>query len=123
MDNSFSKKQLGLAVTCALALSFASGAAQAQTRGVPIDDRQVWVDQGKTQVWMNGFRECWHSAYGPPPGYGPCNPAPLAQYLPPPPPSPLALRHRGQEGRQGICLRSARTTPGRGSRTAGRGDR
>ena len=90
MDNSFSKKQLGLAVTCALALSFASGAAQAQTRGVPIDDRQVWVDQGKTQVWMNGFGECWHSAYGPPPGYGPCNPAPLAQYVPPPAPAPVA---------------------------------
>ena len=34
---------------------------------------------------MNGFGECWHSAFGPPPGYGPCNPAPVAQYVAPAP--------------------------------------
>jgi len=87
MKTSFGKNKPGLAVACALALSFASGAVVAQSNQ-PIDTRQVWVDQSQRQVWMNGFGECWHSAYGPPPTTGPCSPA-LAQYVaPPPPPAP-----------------------------------
>lgn len=85
MKNSFSRKQLGTAVACALALSFVSFAVQAQIGGVPADDRQVWVDHGQAQVWMNGFGECWHSAFGPPPSAGPCAPAPIAQYVAPAP--------------------------------------
>ncbi len=85
MKTSFSKKQVGIAVACALALSFVAGAARAQSRNIaPLADRQIWVDTSK-QVWMNGFGECWHSDYGPPPGYGPCNPAPIAQYVAPAP--------------------------------------
>ncbi len=73
MKTSFSKKQVGLAAACALALSIAAGTVQAQNFG-PANDRELWVNSG-TQVWKNGFGECWHSAYGPPPA-GECNPAP-----------------------------------------------
>jgi len=93
MKTSLSRKHLGLAVASALALSFAAGAVQAQSRGVPIDTRQVWVDQGQQQVWMNAYGECWHSAYGPPPTSGPCAPTPIAQYVPPPPaPAPAPVQ-------------------------------
>jgi OOP family OmpA-OmpF porin len=84
MKTSFSKNKLGLAVTCALALCFVSGAARAQM-GQPIDNRQVWVDQSQSQTWMSGFGECWHSAFGPPPSIGPCAPAKVAQYVAPAP--------------------------------------
>ena len=90
MKTSFSRKQLGLA--CALALSLASGIAQAQHNFGPNDTRELWVDTPKTQVWKNGYGECWHSAFGPPPGYNECNPAPVAQYVPPPPaPAPVVV--------------------------------
>ena len=86
MKTSFSRKQLGLA--CALAL--VAGAAQAQHNFGPNDTRELWVDTPKVQVWKNGYGECWHSAFGPPPGYNECNPAPVAQYVaPPPPPAPV----------------------------------
>jgi hypothetical protein len=85
MKTSFSKKQLGLAVTCALALGLASGAARAQHNFGPNDVRELWTDTPKAQVWKNGYGECWHSAFGPPPGYGECNPAPVAQYVAPAP--------------------------------------
>ena len=82
----FSSKQLGLAAACVLALA-ASNAAQAQ--GFPgfsaPDTRELWTEGSKAQVWRSGFGLCWHSAFGPPPGYGECNPAPVAQYVAPPP--------------------------------------
>lgn len=84
MKTSFTKKQLGLAATCALALSVLSGVAHAQHNFGPNDSRELWT-AAPVQVWKNGFGECWHSAYGPPPGYGECNPAPIAQYVPPAP--------------------------------------
>ena len=84
MKNSFNRKQLSLAVACALALGFASGAAQAQNFG-PTELRELWTDSPKAQVWKNGYGECWHSAFGPPPGYTECNPAPVAQYVAPAP--------------------------------------
>src|SRR5689334_22604557 len=82
MKTTFNKKQLPLAVACALALSFASSAARAQK--LTPDLRELWT-AAPTQVWKNGFGECWHSAFGPPPGYGECNPAPVAQYVAPTP--------------------------------------
>ena len=99
MKTSLSRKQLSLAAACALALGLASGVAQAQNFG-PNDSRELWTDTPKAQVWKNGFGECWHSAFGPPPGYSECNPAPVAQYVapapapvyvapPPPPPAPV----------------------------------
>lgn len=83
MKTSMTKKQLTLAVACALALGFVSGATNAQS--LRPDEREIWTDSAKVQVWKNGFGECWHSAFGPPPPYNECNPAPLAQYVAPAP--------------------------------------
>ena len=82
MKTTFNKNQLTLAVACALALGFASGAARAQNP--TSNERELWT-AAPTQVWKNGFGECWHSAFGPPPGYNECNPAPLAQNVAPAP--------------------------------------
>jgi OOP family OmpA-OmpF porin len=90
MKNSFTKKQLSLAVACALALGFASGAVRAQSIG-PAADRELWQDTPRAQIWKNGYGECWHSGFGPPPGYSACNPAPVAQYVAPAPPPPAPV--------------------------------
>ena len=87
MKNSFTKKQISLAVACTLALGFASSAVRAQSIG-PAADRELWQDTPRAQIWKNGYGECWHSAFGPPPGYSECNPAPVAQYVAPAPPPP-----------------------------------
>jgi OOP family OmpA-OmpF porin len=84
MKNSFSKKQLSLAVACALVLGFASSAVRAQNFG-PASERETWNNTGK-QVWKNGFGECWHSANGPAPEYNECNPAPRMAAAPAPVP-------------------------------------
>ena len=81
MKTSYSRKQITVAVACALAMGIASGAARAQTP----NEREVWTEGAKAQIWKNGFGECWHSAFGPPPPYNECNPAPVAQYVPPAP--------------------------------------
>ena len=83
MNTSISRKHLTLAAACALALASASGGAQAQNFGAP-ELRELWT-AAPTQVWKNGYGECWHSAFGPPPGYNECNPAPVAQYVAPAP--------------------------------------
>jgi OmpA-OmpF porin, OOP family len=88
MKTSFSRKQLTLAVACALALGLTSGFAQAQNFGSN-ESREVWK-AAPAQIWKNGFGECWHSAYGPPPAYNECNPAPAAQYVAPAP-APIVL--------------------------------
>jgi hypothetical protein len=88
MKTSFIRTQLSLAVACALVLGFASSAARAQSGLSSADDREVWTEGTKTQIWKNGYGECWHSAYGPPPSYNECNPAPVAQFIAPPPPAP-----------------------------------
>lgn len=82
MKTSFTKKQLSLAVACALALGFVSNAARAQSMP-PAADRELWTDT--RLVWKNTVGECWHSMYGPPPGNNECNPAPVAQYVAPAP--------------------------------------
>jgi len=80
-------KQLMLAASCALALGALSGAVQAQ--GFPgfsaPETRELWTEASKTMVWRSGYGLCWHSAFGPPPGYGECNPAPIAQVVAPRP--------------------------------------
>jgi OOP family OmpA-OmpF porin len=90
MNTSFSRKQLGLAVACALALGFASSAARAQHNMGPNDSRELWTAT-PNQVWKNGFGECWHSAFGPPPGNNECNPAPIAQAAPAPYVAPMVV--------------------------------
>jgi hypothetical protein len=79
-------KHLQLAAA-ALALGCVTGTAQAQGANFgPNELRELWTTTPQTQIWKNGYGECWHSAFGPPPGYGECNPAPVAQYVAPPPP-------------------------------------
>ena len=85
MKTNFTPKQFTLAAACALALGGVTGTAQAQHNYGPPDQRELWTTAPATQVWKNGYGECWHSAFGPPPGYNECNPAPVAQYVPPPP--------------------------------------
>lgn len=85
MKTSFTKKQLSLAVACALALGFVSNAALAQSSLLPASERELWTDIPAAQIWKNGFGECWHSFFGPPPPAGECNPAPIAQYVAPAP--------------------------------------
>jgi hypothetical protein len=93
MKTNFTPKYINLAAACAVALGSVAftGAAQAQGANFgPNDLRELWTDTPARQVWKNGYGECWHSAFGPPPGYNECNPAPVAQYVPPPPaPAPV----------------------------------
>lgn len=84
MKISYSRKQLSLAVACALAVGFISESALAQNL-TPNEARDTWAENSRTQVWHNAYGECWRNMYGPPPGYGECNPAPIAQAPPPPP--------------------------------------
>ena len=86
MKTTYSRNQISVAVACALALGIASSAARAQSMSP--NEREVWTENTKAQIWKNGYGECWHSAFGPPPGYNECNPAPVAQYIAPPPPAP-----------------------------------
>lgn len=91
MKISFNRKQLSLAVACALALGLASTAARAQTASAPEQSRAEAVDRSLVtaaggQVWRNGFGECWHAGFGPAPLAGAeCNPQPMAQYVAPAP--------------------------------------
>jgi OmpA-OmpF porin, OOP family len=87
MRSTFSKKQL--AVACALALGIVSGIASAQAPAPVSEHALVTTSQG--QVWMNGYGECWHSAFGPPPAPNAvCGPQPVAQYVAPAP-APVVL--------------------------------
>ena len=98
MTKSFNKKQLGLAVACALALGILSGTARAQdTSPQTAKDRQ-FVEDSRATVVKSGFGLCWHSGFGPPPAAGPeCDPNYVAYVAPPavksaavPPPAPVA---------------------------------
>lgn len=92
MTSSFSKKQLSLAVACALALGFVSSAARAQAPLLPPSERQLVIDT-RNQVWKNGYGECWHSGFGPPPlSTAECDPnyRPVAQVVVPAP-QPVAV--------------------------------
>ena len=94
MKTTYSKKQYAISAACVLALGIASGTVSAQNtfpNTKPENDRALVVNAGQ-QVWMNGFGECWHNAYGPPaaPNF-PCGPQPIAQAAPmPAAPPPVA---------------------------------
>ncbi|MBE0612029.1 MAG: OmpA family protein [Burkholderiales bacterium] len=108
MNKSFSKKHIGLAAACALALGILSGAAQAQNMNLNPDGKAIVDDTGGTAV-MNPFGLCWHSSFGPPPAAGPeCDPnyvapKPVAAIVPPapqvvaamtPPPAPKPVAEK-----------------------------
>lgn len=63
MTYSFTKKQMGLAVSCALALGMVSGAARAETN--PADTGYL-ADQRGTVV-RSDYGLCWHTGTGPAP--------------------------------------------------------
>lgn len=83
MKTSFSRKQLGLAAACAVALGIMSGTASAET--LPVDQRAI-ISGPPQMVWMSGSGLCWHSDFGPPPlPNTPCGPQPVAQIVAPAP--------------------------------------
>jgi OOP family OmpA-OmpF porin len=84
MTKSFNKKQIGLAVACALALSILSGAARAQDVSPQTAKDRELVQDTRVTVVTSGFGLCWHSGFGPPPAPGPkCDPNYVAYVEPP----------------------------------------
>lgn len=103
MTYSFTKKRISLAVSCALALGFAGGAAHADT-SVPTNPANTgFVVDERGGVARSGFGLCWHSGTGPAPASSECNPKPaptpvanvVQEPAPPvaaaPPPAPRAV--------------------------------
>ncbi len=96
MTKSFNKKQIELAVACALALGVLSGTAHAQTT-LDAKDR-AYLGDSRGGVIMSGTGLCWHTSFGPPPAPGPeCDPNYVAYVAPPaekkvaiPPPEQVA---------------------------------
>ena len=94
MSKTFNKKQIGLAVACALALGILSGTASAQN----INKDNSLVTDTRTGVVKSGFGLCWHSGFGPLPASTPeCDPNYVAYVAPPvvksaavPPPAQVA---------------------------------
>ena len=96
MNKAFNKKQVGLALECALALGVLSGAAQAQNTQNP--DGRAYLDDSRGSVVMSGTGLCWHTGFGPPPASSPeCDPnyvapvAPVAKVEPAAPQTVAAL--------------------------------
>ena len=92
MNNSFNKKQIGLAFACALALGVLSGTASAQN-----PDNKAYLDDSRGAPVKSGFGLCWHTGFGPPPASSPeCDPNYVAYVAPPvvtpapPPPAQIA---------------------------------
>ena len=91
MTQPYTKKQISLAISCALALGVLSGAVGAQTN--PADTGYLTDTRGA--VVRSGFGLCWHTGTGPAVYNAECDPnpvpAPVAQAAPPaPPPAPVA---------------------------------
>lgn len=91
MKYSLTKKRMGLAVACALALGIVSGTARAETDPA---DRAYVTDQRNTVV-KSGYGLCWHSGFGPAPlSTIECDPnfvpAPIAKFVEPTP-QPVAV--------------------------------
>ena len=93
MTKSFDKKQIALAVACALALGILSGAASAQN--VQDVKDKAFVEDNRGTVVRSGFGLCWHTGFGPPPApSAECDPNYVAAVAPPAiqaPPAPPAL--------------------------------
>jgi len=103
---SVSSSQRGMVLACAMALGIlavSTGAAQAQN-SAPAADRSHITNSTNSgsQVWRNGYGECWHSGFGPAPApSAECDPnyrAPVPQAVAPepkraelPPPAPLVV--------------------------------
>jgi OmpA-OmpF porin, OOP family len=96
MSNLLSKKQISLAVSCALALGILSGVASAQTN--PADTAYLMDSRGV--VVRSPFGLCWHTTFGPATYNAECDPAPIkvADATPPPPP-PAAASPRPAGGK------------------------
>lgn len=95
MTSSLTRKQMGLAVSCALALYFVSGAAIAEssTGEVAFDaaHQSYLVDQRGNAV-KSGYGLCWHAATDPAKPYTvDCDPAPAAAYVEPKPQQLVAV--------------------------------
>lgn len=93
MSNLLSKKQISLAVSCALALGILSGVASAQTN--PADTAYLVDSRGA--VVRSGFGLCWHTQFGPAVYTAECDPAPVkvADATPPPPPAVASPKPAG----------------------------
>src|SRR5450830_1028125 len=86
MTKSFNKKQIGLAVACALALGILSGAASADD----VKDHALVTDT-HAGVVKSGYGLCWHSGFGPPPASSrECDPNYVAYVAPPAHVAPVA---------------------------------
>jgi OOP family OmpA-OmpF porin len=59
MKTSFTKKQIGTAVMCALAMSIASGAAMAQST----TEKSGYLTDQRNDVVKSGTGLCWHTGY------------------------------------------------------------
>ena len=78
MTKSINKKQIGLALACALALGILSGAAQAQN-----PDGRAFLDNSSGSVIKSGTGLCWHTGFGPAPAASPeCDPNYVAYVAP-----------------------------------------
>jgi len=97
MSNLLSKKQISLAVSCALALGILSGVASAQTN--PADTAYLVDSRGA--VVRSGFGLCWHTQFGPAVNTAECDPAPVkvADATPPPPPPAAAASPKPAGGK------------------------
>lgn len=89
MKNSLTKKQMGLAVSCALALGVFSDATRADP--FPGDTafnaaHQSYLTDQRGVVVRSGYGLCWHAANDPAkPFTAECDPAPVARYVEPKP--------------------------------------
>ena len=93
MTKSFNKKQIGVAVACALALSILSGAARAQSVQPQDAKDRAYIEDTRATIVKSGFGLCWHSGFGPPPAAGPeCDPNYVAYVAPPAPAAPLVAQ-------------------------------
>lgn len=79
MTKSFDKKQIGLAVACALALGILSGAANAQS-----NNDKAYLNDSRSEVVKSDFGLCWNTGFGPPPPpSAECDPNYVAYVAPP----------------------------------------
>ena len=79
MTKSINKKQIGLALACALALGILSGAANAQK-----DNDKAYLNDSRSAVVKSGFGLCWNTGFGPPPPpSAECDPNYVAYVAPP----------------------------------------
>lgn len=92
MRQAFTRKQTGLAVSCALALGIAAGAARAEIN--PADT--AYLTDVRSSVVMSGYGLCWHTGTGPAPiSTIECDPnfvpAPVAKVIVEPTPEPVVV--------------------------------